>query len=412
MKNKRTLQEQEPQGTKKKSMTAAERQQERSKKLKEDPEKYQEYLLKQKELMQKKRSSMSAVRKRKIKEKETFRKQLRDEKKLLSPEPAGSPQGYTTESSLNRAFKRVDKHLPKSPGKQRAVVKKLACKVKLTFPKKRAKEKAANAVAEQIKTAIKDFYCNDEVSQWAPEKAEYVTVRDENGKKTKDQKRYLQVTVNELYQLFKTQHPEVKVSKSMFCDLRPQNVLLSSEIPHSTCHCKYHENIFLYLTALNKIYSNIPLYSSSFTESMVCKTTNDECYFNKCDKCKDGSLFKQEYPLEINVDLVLDDQSDSNEDTVVKWYQWEDTKNSLGFNNLAKVLHEGDVTQLYESFIAALPGFLLHSFIKRKQASTYEDCKLKLPDHPAYGMMQFDFSQNMTCEWQMHQCQPTATRHK
>ena len=97
---------------------------------------------------------------------------------------------------------------------------------------------------------------------------------------------------------------------------------------------------------------------------MLCKTANDECYFNKCDKCKDGALFKQEYPLEIIVDLVLDDQSDSNEDPVVKWYQWEDTKNSLGFNNLAKVLHGGDVTQLYESFIAALPGFLLHSFIK------------------------------------------------
>ena len=54
VKNKRTLQEQEPQGTKKKSMTAAERQQKRRKKLKEDPEKYQEYLLKQKELIQKK----------------------------------------------------------------------------------------------------------------------------------------------------------------------------------------------------------------------------------------------------------------------------------------------------------------------------------------------------------------------
>ena len=59
----------------------------------------------------------------------------------------------------------------------------------------------------------------------------------------------------------------------------------------------------------------------------------------------------------------------------VNCYQWEETTNSLGYNNLAIVLHEGHLSQLYYDFVKALTPFLQYSFIKRMQAKSYENCK-------------------------------------
>ena len=37
---------------------------------------------------------------------------------------------------------------------------------------------------------------------------------------------------------------------------------------------------------------------------------------------------------------------------------------------------------------------------KGGKLTAFEECKLRLKEDPSYAMMQFDFSQNMTCEWQ------------
>lgn len=65
-----------------------------------------------------------------------------------------------------------------------------------------------------------------------------------------------------------------------------------------------------------------------------------------------------------------------------------------------KVLHDRHLPQLYYDFVKGLAPFMQHSFIKRMQAKSYEDCKAKLNDNPSYAIIQFDFSQNMTCQWQ------------
>ena len=114
---------------------------------------------------------------------------------------------------MSRAVKRVDQHLPKSPGKRRAVVKELACKMQLKFPseKKRLRAEAAKLQAGELKKTVVDFYNKDEYSRWTPGKSEYVITKDADGKKVKLQKRYLQMTCGELYQLFKEEHPNLKV---------------------------------------------------------------------------------------------------------------------------------------------------------------------------------------------------------
>ena len=45
--------------------------------------------------------------------------------------------------------------------------------------------------------------------------------KDQNGKKVKQQNWYLQMTVGELYQLFKEQNLNINVSQSVFYSLLP-----------------------------------------------------------------------------------------------------------------------------------------------------------------------------------------------
>ena len=69
VKNRRSLQRNgQP---RKKASTATERQDQRRKKLREDPEKYANYLLKQNMLMQKKRENMNELQKAERKSKES-----------------------------------------------------------------------------------------------------------------------------------------------------------------------------------------------------------------------------------------------------------------------------------------------------------------------------------------------------
>ena len=106
------------------------------------------------------------------------------------------------------------------------------------------------------------------------------------------------MTLQELYALFKNDHPEVKIGRTKFGQLRPINVLLSSSLPHNTCQCKYHENFILLLEALHKVSSKIPIYSSDFVGQMVCQTSTHHCWSNQCHECNDAAFFRTIYPLD------------------------------------------------------------------------------------------------------------------
>ena len=397
---------------KRKPLTASERQAARRRRLKTDELKYSEYLEKQRALVKKRRDMLTDRENSEQRAKESARRrELRKIKKdVQTPPGVNSPTGYSKSSSLARAVKRVDVVMPKSPGKKRAVVKQLACKVKLNFvgKRKRQSNRQIKEMADEIRAKVKEFYAKDDISRWTPGKAEYVTSKDAFGKKIKLQKRYLQVTLSELYQLFKKENPDVKVGRSLFCSLRPPNVMFSSQMPHNTCHCKYHENMVLLLEGLHKKSTSVPTYSSEFPNTVICDNPTDLCWLNKCPLCNDAQIFTKKHPLENLQDGVdgvdSDGHSESEGETTnansTVWYQWQDTKNERGTTVLAKVLHEGELAELYEIVVAALPKFMHHCFIKRVQNASYDKCKDMLKDDPTYAVMQFDFSENMTCEWQ------------
>ena len=101
---------------------------------------------------------------------------------------------------------------------------------------------------------------------------------------------------------------------------------------------------------MEALHLQIPTYLHQFTETMVCEDSTDNCYFNKCDRCKDGALFKQKDPVETTeagMECSSDEDDKASDKKELTWYQWEDTSNSLGYNSV--------VSELYESFISVLP---------------------------------------------------------
>ena len=236
-----------------------------------------------------------------------------------------SHSAYLTKASYEKAIARVKRCLPGSPRKKRAVIKHLTyeqIKVKPFFNKK--SKTASTSISKETKTSIIAFYENDSISRQAPGKRDVVTTRDKEGKH-KMQKRHLTMGVLEAYTLWKEENPDVKCGKSTFAKLRPPNVLFTSELSRNVCVCINHENLILLFERLHKYDSKFPLYSSNLPLSWVCTEHTHECWFNSCQKCKDGEIFMSVYP-------PPQQASDNEDDDLnVAWYQWENILDHVTF---------------------------------------------------------------------------------
>ena len=77
---------------------------------------------------------------------------------------------------------------------------------------------------------VTDYYCKNEVSWQVPGRKDCVIIHEltSSGEKVKKtiQRRYLLMSLKEAYHLFKSEHENLPVGISKFCDLRPQNVKL------------------------------------------------------------------------------------------------------------------------------------------------------------------------------------------
>jgi len=191
---------------------------------------------------------------------------------------------YKSPASFGKAKRRVEKVMPKSPRKRVAIAQRLARDIlKIKLPAVTAKS-ASNGELDRI---VRSYYESDEISRVMPGKADVITVRHEDGTKSKMQKRHLYMTVGETYESFKADHPECALGKSKFAALRPEHVLLTSKLPHNVCGCKYHNNIILLLEILHRRFpETVPVYSSDFLNICVCDYSNEDCMSDNCENAR------------------------------------------------------------------------------------------------------------------------------
>lgn len=298
--------------------TSTERSQMFRKKLKEDVEKYNVYKMNDKDRKKLQRSKPKAqqspteVARKKQLNRERVRK-FRMKKRLLKQVDTDSDENarvYSTPQALGKAVGKVKTHLPKSPRKRKAVIAKLATATGLRISKKRKNSLGGNkSISAKTALKVQAFYMLDSISRQAPGKKDFVTSR-KNGKKEHLQKRHMMFSLKESHALFIKENPDIKVGLSKFSSLRPENVLLSSDMPINVCLCSYHENIRLICDCLNKEISNFPNYSGDFVDNFVCDSGSEECMFGRCTNCPKW------------LDTIRKESEGCLDDPFL-WYQWE-----------------------------------------------------------------------------------------
>ena len=256
-----------------------------------------------------------------------------------------------------------------------------------------------------------NFYERDDISRQAPGKRDTVTV-NEGDKKTKKQKRHMNMSIMEEYALWRKENPDIKLEKSKFATLRPDHALLTGNSPRNVCVCRHHENSILLLEGLHRYKCNFPLYHQEFPSSTVCAESSDDCWYNKCEECMDGAVFKVKYPFlmevvtdaDADIDQALtDSETDDKEQSqrkLIRWYQWEKITSLDGKERLEKIVKIGEPIELYTALCEMLPVFNTHHFIKGKQSKHYLATKAGLCDNPSTSMIQIDFAENYSTFWQ------------
>ena len=99
-----------------------------------------------------------------------------------------------------------------------------------------------------IKQKVVTFLGREDNARTNPGKRDCVKTE-----KSKVQTKTLLDYMHNLYVKFSAENPNIKISLSTFCKLRPQNSLLTSYLSKSNCLCQKHQNCALKLKALIKV---------------------------------------------------------------------------------------------------------------------------------------------------------------
>lgn len=249
-------------------------------KKKENVEKWKEYL--EKDRLRNKRNRErekvacenydNALKARR--EKIRLRVQAWRRKKALEKTNNGllqTPLGtYKCKNTLHKAVSKACRALPYSPNKKKAVLNQL---VKQSFGAALftvKKPPATRRHSVDVRT-VKDFYNSDEISWQTPGTRQFKSVKDkETGMRSHKQKRYLIMNISEAHQVFQEKF-DVKISRSKFYDLRPENVFPVATTPHNVCVCLLHANFSFLIDNVSKsINSETPMTHNTLLNTMCC----------------------------------------------------------------------------------------------------------------------------------------------
>ena len=363
-------------------------------KLKEDPERYEQYKRKDKNRKQAGRAKLCERSREFLKMKNRVYKRLQRQKNaqsnnsvntgIIQPETETSSSIFRSRQSLGKAKKKLRKSLPLSPRKKRALIHAIAQEEGFILEEDSSKNQGlldTNITKMHMDTKyskVVDFFNEDHISSQTPGVKDCIILRLSNGSKEYVQKRYMLYTLKEAYGLFCLENVDVNVSFSKFAELRPPHVLLQKDMPHNMCLCKIHENVRLLLQGLSKV---IPFETQlrSFISKIVCDQDNEGCMFKRCGQCPG---FHQ----------VVSNVNDAMKAQPCLWSQW-----ITGNGDVNRVSTEGTVQDCLDELEHKLPEFLEHTFIKRVQTTKFCDLKAHVIDDMTQIVVQVDFAENYTC---------------
>lgn len=244
-------------------------------------------------------------------------------------------------------------------------------------------KKLCMRIPETTTNAVRAFYLQDSNSKILPGMKDVMSIKVD-GERRAAQKRLILYTIKELYDMFQTSHPEMNISLSYFCHLRPKNVVLpGASGTHVVCVCTIHQNIILMVDSISDLLNSIqsedkPKTYQDFLKLIMCDDPDRDCYFSECEKCPD----------EANVSNYLINVLGEADISTVEYAKW------ISVDRTTMVNVTASVEDFADEFKVALSKLKSHSFITWKQSEYQKSLKDNLPTGTV--LMMFDFTQNFT----------------
>lgn len=244
--------------------------------------------------------------------------------------------------------------------------------------------KPGKTLPPETAVLVKEFYSNDEVSRQMPGKKDYVSMgKDTEGRPIHVQKRLILGNLREIYSLFKSKFPNIKIGFSKFVELRPKNCIIAGASgTHSVCVCTAHQNMKLMFSGgkLNKLTlpdSEIPL--TNYKECIarvMCNPPLQTCFLNECDYCPKIEDFKN-HLIECFEAEMIDN---------ITYKQWI-TVDRCNFETFYK-----PVDEFVEEFCKQLRDLKKHDFVAKQQSSFFSEKKSLLQENEI--VITCDFAEN------------------
>ena len=280
-------------------------------------------------------------------------------------------------------------------------------------------KKSPKPVSVETRKIIISFYNRDDISRQLPYKNMTRKMKDESGKYHRVPVRVMEVTLKKAFQLFKQEHPGVKIGRRSFEIKRPKNVRLRRYAQRLQCCCTYHTNMGYILKACNYMLTlngkeTIPN-NDALVSAAVCDSQSLPCIFRTCANCKSfPKIDELQIPSLKCTKACFQNNNECTKHTV-KVKQFERVSYTHKEKEKKKMqLVDKHVTphQLTELLKTKMDKFLHHRFNVEQTAKTYEQIIANLNENTIFKI--HDFSENYTCllpeEIQsIHWVQETAT---
>lgn len=254
------------------------------------------------------------------------------------------------------------------------VTKHMVCKTKALVSEEGVlctpKPKKGNSLSEEVKDIVKNFYYDIDISREMPGMKDCVTVRDEQGRKEKKQKRLVLANLSEIYKAFREKFPDVKVSFSKFAEFRPREcVLAGSSGTHTVCVCTTHQNfkLMVYNSGLLPLSFNGKkiVTHKDFLAAIKCDPPTEACHYRTCETCNDVVPGLKDFVLKTFEEEFINS---------IEYNQWVQVDRC----KFEKFIKPAD--QFVEELFEQLEALSSHDYTAKQQSTFFKQTKASLKE--------------------------------
>lgn len=236
---------------------------------------------------------------------------------------------------------------------------------------------------------------SDDVSWQSPNRKDvHIEKHPLTGEKQEFPKKYLTMTISEVYAVYCKSHSTTTVGKSTFFDLRPPHVLPLSDMPHNVCTCVYHENFkFLISSLQSQNILQFPGDERELLEKVYCQVDNESCMLNRCKNCKGIGFLFSSVEISGTVKILFRQWVYQEKEILTK-----DKKQTKKVSRL--VLRESEMTllEIINLLQEKLEKFKTHYYVYKQQSQSFHGSIINVA--PDTIILQVNFSEKFTIKFQ------------